>query len=131
MKYSLLLNGLLSTTLLVSTIAYGEESQQSHEACMENAVSTADMVACISEEFEREDQRLNDNYQELRNQLSDSRQEQLLTAQRAWIAYKDANCDFYADPEGGTLARVSANSCVLTETTDRADELESLMQTDK
>lgn len=131
MKYSLLLNCLLSATLLVSTIAYGEESQQSHEACMENAVSTADMVACISEEFEREDQRLNDNYQELRNQLSDSRQEQLLTAQRAWIAYKDANCDFYADPEGGTLARVSANSCVLTETTDRADELESLMQTDK
>lgn len=131
MKYSLLLNCLLSATLLVSAIAYGKESQQSHEACMENAVSTADMVACISEEFEREDQRLNDNYQELRNQLSDSRQEQLLTAQRAWIAYKDANCDFYADPEGGTLARVSANSCVLTETTDRADELESLMQTDK
>lgn len=131
MKYSLLLNGLLSTTLLVSTIAYGEESQQSHEACMENAVSTADMVACISEEFEREDQRLNDNYQQLRSQLSDGRKEQLLTAQRAWIAYKDANCDFYADPEGGTLARVSANSCVLTETTDRADELESLMQTDK
>lgn len=128
MKHSLIPHCLLSATLLVSAIANGEESQQSHEACMENAVSTADMVACISEEFEREDQRLNDNYQQLRSQLSDGRKEQLLTAQRAWIAYKDANCDFYADPEGGSLARVSANSCVLTETTDRADELEALMQ---
>lgn len=128
MKHSLLPNCLLSAILLVSAIAYGEESPQSHAACMENAVSTSDMVACISEEFEREDQRLNDNYQQLRSQLSDGRQEQLLTAQRAWIAYKEANCDFYADPEGGTLARVSANSCVLTETTDRADELEALMQ---
>ena len=85
-------------------------------------------MACITEAFEREDQRLNDNYQQLRSQLSDPRKEQLLTAQRAWIAYKEANCDFYADPEGGTLARISANSCVLTETSHRADELEELMQ---
>ena len=95
---------------------------------MQSAVTTVDMVACITEEFKREDQRLNENYQQLRSQLSSARREQLLTAQRAWIKYKDANCDFYADPEGGTLARVNANSCVLSETTHRADELEALMQ---
>ncbi|CAN0598257.1 unnamed protein product [Ectocarpus sp. 12 AP-2014] len=131
MKYSLIPYCLLSATLLVSGIAYGEESPQSHAGCMENAVSTADMVTCITEEFEREDQRLNDNYQQLRSQLSSDRQEQLLTAQRAWIAFKEANCDFYADPEGGSLARVEANACVLSETTDRADELETLMQSDR
>ena len=131
MKYSLIPYCLLSATLLISGIAYGEESPQSHAECMENAASTADMVTCITEEFEREDQRLNDNYQQLRSQLSSDRQEQLLTAQRAWIAFKEANCDFYADPEGGSLARVEANSCVLSETTDRADELETLMQSDR
>lgn len=128
MKHFLLPLCLFSTTLLASAVVYGEEAQQSHDACQESAVSTVDIVACITEEFEREDKRLNDNYQQLRNQLSDSRKEQLLTAQRAWIAYKEANCDFYANPEGGTMARVSANSCVLTETTNRADELEALMQ---
>ncbi|WP_386083075.1 lysozyme inhibitor LprI family protein [Vreelandella sp. F11] len=128
MKHSLLPLCLFSTTLLASAVVYGEEARQSHDACLESAVTTVDIVACITEEFEREDKRLNDNYQQLRSQLSDSRQEQLLTAQRAWIAYKEANCDFYANPEGGTLARISANSCVLTETTNRADELEALMQ---
>ncbi|MBS3667062.1 lysozyme inhibitor LprI family protein [Vreelandella boliviensis] len=128
MKHLLLPLCLFSTTLLASAVVYGEEVRQSHDDCLESAVTTVDIVACITEEFEREDKRLNDNYQQLRSQLSDSRKEQLLTAQRAWIAYKEANCDFYANPEGGTLARVSANACVLTETTNRADELEALMQ---
>ncbi|OWV31283.1 lysozyme inhibitor LprI family protein [Halomonas campaniensis] len=128
MKHLLLPLCLFSTTLLASAVVYGEEARQSHDDCLESAVTTVDIVACITEEFEREDKRLNDNYQQLRSQLSDSRKEQLLTAQRAWIAYKEANCDFYANPEGGTLARISANACVLTETTNRADELEALMQ---
>lgn len=128
MKHYLLPLCLFSTSLLASAVVYGEEAQQSYDDCQQSAVTTTDIVACITEAFEREDQRLNDNYQQLRSQLSDPRKEQLLTAQRAWIAYKEANCDFYADPEGGTLARISANSCVLTETTHRADELEELMQ---
>ncbi|MFC7368854.1 lysozyme inhibitor LprI family protein [Vreelandella zhaodongensis] len=95
---------------------------------MQQAYSTLDMVTCISNEYERQDQRLNENYQQLRSQLSSERRDQLLTAQRAWITYKEANCDFYADPEGGTLARINANSCLLNETTKRADELKNLMQ---
>lgn len=128
MKHYLLPLCLFSTSLLASAVVYGEEAQQSYDDCQQSAVTTTDIVACITEAFEREDQRLNDNYQQLRSQLSDPRKEQLLTAQRAWIAYKEANCDFYADPEGGTLARINANACVLTETTHRADELEELMQ---
>ncbi|WP_051690205.1 lysozyme inhibitor LprI family protein [Halomonas alkaliantarctica] len=95
---------------------------------MQQAISTLDMVTCISNEYEHQDQRLNDNYQQLRRQLGSERRDQLLTAQRAWITYKEANCGFYADPEGGTMARISANSCLLNETTQRADELENLMR---
>ncbi|MGB0126460.1 MAG: lysozyme inhibitor LprI family protein [Rhodocyclaceae bacterium] len=49
-------------------------------------------------------------------------------AQRAWIKFRDANCDFYYDPEGGSLARVSANDCMMSSTARRAKELESLNQ---
>lgn len=119
---------LLVATLLASAVTYGNENSQSYEACMQQAVSTVDMVTCISNEYERQDQRLNDNYQQLRSQLSSERRDQLLTAQRAWITYKEANCGFYADPEGGTMARINANSCLLSETTKRADELKNLMQ---
>ncbi|WP_417667327.1 lysozyme inhibitor LprI family protein [Pseudidiomarina sp.] len=95
---------------------------------MQQAVSTLDIVTCISNEYERQDQRLNDNYQQLRGHLSDERRDQLLSVQQIWITYKEANCGFYADPEGGTMARINANSCLLSETTRRADELENLMQ---
>ena len=54
------------------------------------------------------------------------RKKQLQEAQRSWINYRDANCAFYDDPDGGTLARVNANSCMMTATADRANELERL-----
>ena len=56
------------------------------------------------------------------------RQAQLQQVQRAWIKYRDANCGFYDDPDGGSLARVSANDCMMATTTRRARELESFRQ---
>jgi uncharacterized protein YecT (DUF1311 family) len=56
------------------------------------------------------------------------RKTQLLEAQRAWIKFRDVNCSFYLDPDGGTLARVSANDCVMTTTASRAVELEQFKQ---
>ena len=55
------------------------------------------------------------------------RKKQLQEAQRSWINYRDANCAFYDDPDGGTLARVNANAnaCMMTTTVNRARELES------
>jgi uncharacterized protein YecT (DUF1311 family) len=95
---------------------------------MQQAFRTLDIVTCISSEYERQDKRLNQSYQLLRGQLSSGRRDQLLAAQRAWITYKEANCSFYADPEGGTIARINANACVLNETIKRANELENLMR---
>lgn len=34
------------------------------------------------------------------------------------------HCDFYADQQGGSMARLTANECVLRETAERAGELE-------
>ena len=52
---------LLVATLLTSACAYGNEYSKSYEACMQQAFSTLDMVTCISNEYERQDQRLNEN----------------------------------------------------------------------
>lgn len=127
MQRSYIHRPILIATLLVSTVAYGNEYAPSYEACMQKAVSTLDVFTCISNEYEHQDQRLNNNYQQLRSQLISERRDQLLTAQLAWSAYKEANCSFYADPEGGTMARINTNSCLLSETTKQADELENLM----
>jgi hypothetical protein len=49
-----------------------------------------------------------------------------LPLERAWIRYRDANCGFYADPEGGSAASMAANECILNATADRAKELQQL-----
>ena len=57
-------------------------------------------------------------------ELEPARKKQLQTVQRLWLQFRDANCDFYADPDGGTLARLGANECMMTLTAQRAQELE-------
>ena len=98
-------------------------------ACMEKSGGvTQSMVECIGAETQRQDARLNKVYKALAANLSPERKKQLQEAQRAWIKFRDANCGFYYDPDGGSMARVSANDCVMTMTGNRAKELENLTQ---
>jgi len=92
---------------------------------MNKVVSTTDVVECIGVEHKAQDRNLNAAYKALMGSLSSERQKQLRTAQRAWITYRDANCDFYFDPDGGTIARLQANECVLSMTAQRAAELQA------
>ena len=97
-----------------------------YSACMDRfSSSTADMVGCMTAEAKRQDKRLNVAYQAaLQQQQSPERKKQLQEVQRLWVQYRDANCGFYLDPQGGTLARLAGNDCVMTSTAQRAKELE-------
>lgn len=100
-----------------------------HAACMDKSGGTTmGMVECITAETQRQDARLNRAYKAVMAELSPERKKQLLEAQRAWIKFRDANCSFYNDPDGGTLARVNANDCMLTSTAARVHELENFKQ---
>lgn len=96
-------------------------------ACMDKSEGvTFAMVDCINEELTIQDARLNSAYKKLGAKLTPERKIQLRDVQRIWIRYRDANCAFHADPEGGSLARIAGNHCFLQETTLRAQELEQL-----
>ena len=98
-----------------------------YTACMEHSGGvTSAMHACIANEHTRQDQQLNRNYQALFAELPPERKKQLQTAQRLWLQYRDANCHFYADPDGGTAAGIAAADCVLQMTASRARELADL-----
>jgi uncharacterized protein YecT (DUF1311 family) len=87
--------------------------------------STFGMIDCISKEAAVQDARLNRAYQAALMRLERPRQKAALQkAQRAWIAFRDADCAAYVDEDWGSLARVEANRCVLDHTRQRADELE-------
>jgi uncharacterized protein YecT (DUF1311 family) len=98
-------------------------------ACMEKSGGvTNSMVDCIGEETKSQDVRLNKAYKDVMASVSSERKKQLQNAQRLWLKYRKANCDFYYDPEGGTIARVNANNCFLSTTEARAKELEGFNQ---
>jgi uncharacterized protein YecT (DUF1311 family) len=104
-----------------------ERTSESYTACLDKANgATSAMQDCIKEELERQDHRLNTAYQALTGSVPEKRRAQLRDAQRKWTAFRDANCRFYFDPEGGSAARLASNECVVTLTADRARELENL-----
>lgn len=95
--------------------------------CMDKSNGvTSNMIDCLVDESKRQNIRINNAYKELMNQVSPQRKKQLEIAQDAWIAYRDENCEFYYDPDGGTIARLSANDCFVSATAARAKELEIL-----
>lgn len=87
--------------------------------------STAEMVECLKAQAGQWDKRMTIAYQQAMKNAADSRRDQLRTAQRLWIQYRDANCLYYGMGEG-TMARVDAGECVRRMTEVRARELESL-----
>lgn len=95
--------------------------------CMERSGGiTAGMIACIEAETQRHDVRLNNAYKAVMDELTPERKTLLQEVQRTWLKFRDTNCGFYADPDGGTLARVSASKCVMSTTAIRARELEDM-----
>ena len=125
MKCMLIAFGLLLNAPALAA-ADGELSQ-TYSACMDKSKGvTSEMLDCISAEFTRQDDRLNENYKRLMSKLSGKRKEGLLEAQRAWIKFRDTNCNFYYDPDGGSAAHLAGSDCMLNATADCATELKNL-----
>jgi uncharacterized protein YecT (DUF1311 family) len=118
--------------LIVSPLAFAADESllsKTYSHCMEKSDGvTAAMVECITAEYKRQDTRLNQAYKAASKDLSAPRKKQLQEVQRAWLKFRDANCAFYDDPDGGTLARVLSNECMMTLTAQRAQELEAMAQ---
>ena len=89
--------------------------------------STADMVDCIAKLRDRWDGRLNAAYKSVMATLEGERKDAFRDTQRKWIAYRDANCLFYANGEG-SISRIEAATCQLVLTRDRAQELQMMLE---
>jgi uncharacterized protein YecT (DUF1311 family) len=107
-----------------------EGLSKEYSDCMDKVKNgtTADMLECGGEELDRQDARLNDAYKKLMSKLSRDRKKALLKAQQAWVKFREANCDYWYDPQGGTAARLNASGCSLTMTAARAKELEGMLE---
>ncbi len=85
--------------------------------------STVEMVECFADRTAAWDKRLNSAYQDALKNAPPKQRDQLRTAQRLWVQYRDANCLYWALGEG-TIARIEAADCQYRLTRTRAEELE-------
>lgn len=122
-KSSLLIFVLFGMSALASADEIDLTKQYS--SCMDKAGGiTVNMLDCMGAETKRQDARLNRAYKDVMARLSPERRKELQEVQRVWIKYRDANCRFYADPDGGSIASVNSNDCFMSATAARAKELE-------
>jgi uncharacterized protein YecT (DUF1311 family) len=103
--------------------ATDDDLSKEYSECMDKSGGvTGEMLACNDAEIRRQDALLNANYKKLMSKLSGARQKALLKAQRAWLKFREAHCDFVGSGES-TAAILGYSSCLLTMTAERAKEL--------
>jgi uncharacterized protein YecT (DUF1311 family) len=71
------------------------------QKCMDNAKSTADMVACEDEAYKRWDEELNRIYGELGKRVDAKQREALKSSQLAWIKFRDQELQWVGALYGG------------------------------
>ncbi|MGC8202905.1 lysozyme inhibitor LprI family protein [Aliiroseovarius sp. PTFE2010] len=92
--------------------------------------TTHGIAGCLQAETSVWDALLNAAYQAKMSTLALQEPhlpDQLRAAQRAWIAFRDAECDLnYELWGGGSMRSIAAADCLLAETAERALELRDL-----
>jgi uncharacterized protein YecT (DUF1311 family) len=113
---------MISAAVLIETAAsaFPDDQGDPDQDC---DVSTVEMVECFNTKTEQWDKRLNLAYQKVLKNAQGKQRDQLRTAQRQWVQYRDANC-LYWDLGQGTIARIEFADCMFRMTRTRAEELE-------
>jgi len=94
-------------------------------ACMQTARTQYELNVCAEGLATESDKMLNKFYQAVLRYFcpEDSDRAQLVTAERAWIAFRDADCAFWGG-EGGSIAPMNEAMCRADRSRERARELD-------
>lgn len=94
-------------------------------SCEDDATTQAALNDCAGQAFAKSDRALNGLYREIMQRLGKDTDEgrMLIAAQRAWIAFRDAECDFAAaGVAGGSIYPMTVVNCRNTLTEKRIDD---------
>lgn len=95
----------LRTLLLVAGLLATTGAARADECA--DASDQATMNACAGKALKASDAELNTLYKQIQGRLKDDadKTKLLVTAQRAWVAYRDAECDFASSGVAGGSAQ--------------------------
>ena len=90
-----------------------------------NPQTQSEMNICASIAYQNADRKLNQVYRQLLPKLSAARKQKLITAQQAWIKFRDSSCEFERSAyEGGSLAPMIYGFCLANVTEQRTKDLQ-------
>lgn len=93
-----------------------------------NGFTTLGTTECYLREETWWDKQLNENYADLRIRLSSELFDALKEVQVAWIAYRDAKCEFaYKFYAEGSIRHILLSNCKLHTTAERANDLSKIL----
>jgi uncharacterized protein YecT (DUF1311 family) len=124
MKCGLKILIIAAAMVAVAAGAHAGNQGEPEQSCDGN---TFEMVECLKARTAQWDKRMTIAYQKAMKDAGEKQREQLRSAQRLWIQYRDANCLYYGLGEG-TIARIEAGECMRNMTRARAEELEGVGQ---
>lgn len=94
-----------------------------------NPQTQSQMNICASIAYQNADRKLNQVYRQLLPKLSAARKQKLITAQQAWIKFRDSSCEFERSAyEGGSLAPMIYGFCLADVTEQRTKDLRRYLE---
>lgn len=108
---------------LLTPLAYADDC--------DNATTQTDMNACAGRQYQAADKELNAVYQQITQRLKgDADTKKLLVgAQRAWVAFRDAECEFAASGvSGGSVYPLIQLNCLTAQTASRTKALDEYLK---
>jgi uncharacterized protein YecT (DUF1311 family) len=97
---------LLPAVAVLAALASPALADEEYDQCVDKGQTDADYRECGYAWIERADAELNAAWKELRAISSEETAKLLLDEQRAWNAYKEKSCLFWASGEYGTIGSV-------------------------
>ncbi|CCI22831.1 conserved exported hypothetical protein [Microcystis aeruginosa PCC 9809] len=94
-----------------------------------NPQTQSQMNICASIAYQNADRKLNQVYRQLLPKLSAARKQKLITAQQAWIKFRDSSCEFERSAyEGGSIAPMIYGNCLAAVTEQRTKDLRRYLE---
>jgi len=108
---------LTACLVVLASAAHAEDCDRSDD-------SQQMMTICASEDFSAADAKLNETYQNLISGSDANTGNLLQSAQRAWIVFRDAECQYAtAGSEHGSIHPMEVSACLTRLTNDRINQL--------
>ena len=96
-----------------------------------NAITQGEMNQCAAQEKKAADNELNSLYKQITARLKDNPEakQSLVKAQRAWIGFRDAECNFSASGvEGGSVYPLIYGNCITALTKARVETFKTYLK---